>query len=244
VKQAKPDAWIFGEVVESPATMLSYEGRFDGCLDFPLMQAMRDTFAMERLSLTAFDTFLQQHERFFPDSFILPSFLDNHDMNRFSWLAENDVRKLKTAALLQFTLAGPPVVYNGSEVGVPQNMGMWQADSQGMAECRQPMLWGEAQDADLREYYRWLIRLRNENPVVLHGRRQTIHLDETNQTYAYARFDEETVILVALNLSEEDRVVTAVYQNTSHTFNLQPWSGDVYIATQGYLLSKQEMPTF
>lgn len=229
VKQAKPDAWIFGEVVESPATMLSYEGRFDGCLDFPLMQAMRDTFAMERLSLSAFDTFLQQHERFFPDSFILPSFLDNHDMNRFNWLAENDVRKLKTAALLQFTLAGSPVVYNGSEVGVVQEKGMWQADSQGMAECRQPMLWGEAQDADLREYYRWLIQLRNENPVLCHGRRQTIHLDEANQTYAYARFDDEIVILVALNLSEAEREVTAVFQNTTHTFILQPWSGDIQI---------------
>ena len=39
VKQIRPDAWIFGEVVETPATILRYEGRLDGCLDFPLGQA-------------------------------------------------------------------------------------------------------------------------------------------------------------------------------------------------------------
>ena len=92
----------------------------------------------------------------------------------FSWLAENDTRKLKLAALCQFTLSGPPVVYNGSEVGVRQHMGMWEQGSEGMAECRQPMLWGEEQDADLREFYRWLIHFRREHPVLWHGRRQTI----------------------------------------------------------------------
>lgn len=232
VKKAKPDAWIFGEVVESPATVLSYEGRFDGCLDFALMQALRDTFAMGRMSLAAFDTFLQQHEAYFPTTFALPSFLDNHDMNRFLWLANDDKRKLKLASLCQFTLNGPPVVYNGSEVGVHQEKGMQEPDSQGMAECRQPMLWGEVQDADVRDHYHWLIGLRREYPVLRHGRRQTIHLDEANHTYAYARFDEETVILVALNMSEAVREVTAVYQNISHTFTLQPWSGDVFIAPQ------------
>lgn len=230
VKRVNPDAWIYGEVVESPATILSYEGRFDGCLDFPLMQAMRDMFAMERMSLSAFDTFLHQHERYFPPTYILPTFLDNHDMNRFSWLAENDTRKLKVAALCQFTLSGPPVVYNGSEVGVRQDMGMWEQGSQGMAECRQPMLWGDEQDADLREFYRWLIHFRREHPVLWHGRRQTIHLDETTQTYAYARFDENETILVALNLSEEERLVTAVHQNITHTFTLPPWSGAVHVA--------------
>ncbi|NJN54309.1 MAG: DUF3459 domain-containing protein [Anaerolineae bacterium] len=232
VKGVKPDAWIYGEVVESPATILSYEGRFDGCLDFPLMQAMRDTFAMQRMNLSAFDTFLHQHEAYFPSTYILPTFLDNHDMNRFSWLANDDVRKLKLAALCQFTLSGPPVVYNGSEVGVRQKMGMWEEDSEGMAECRRPMLWGDEQDADLREHYRWLIWLRRKNPVLWHGRRQTIHLDETAQTYAYARFDEQTTVLVALNLSEEERVVTAVHHHLSHTFTLPPWSGQIFLAAR------------
>jgi glycosidase len=229
VKQIKPDAWLFGEVVESPATILSYEGRFDGCLDFPLMQAMRDTFALGRMSLSAFDTFLHQHEHYFPRSYILPTFLDNHDMNRFSWLAGDDKRKLKLAALCQFTLSGPPVVYNGSEVGVRQKLGLWEEDSEGMAECRRPMLWGNTQDAELREFYRRLIMLRREHPVLWHGRRQTIYLDETTKTYAYARFDEDETIFVALNLSEEEREVTAVHNHLTHTFTLPPWGGDVYI---------------
>lgn len=229
VKQTKPDAWVFGEVVESPSTILSYQGRFDGCLDFPLMQALRDTFAMGRMSITAFDTFLQQHETYFPDDYPLPSFLDNHDMNRFSWLAGNDIRKIKLAALCQFTLSGPPVVYNGSEVGTPQRLNMRDPHSDGMAECRQPMRWGDEQDADLRDYYRWLIHFRLAHPSLQHGRRQTLFVDETRGLYGYVRDDGTQMVWVGLNISETAQTVTAVYQGHEHTFHLAPCSGDVWV---------------
>jgi glycosidase len=229
VQQFKPDAWIFGEVVESPATILSYEGRFHGCLDFPLMQAMRDTFALNRMSLSQFDNFLHQQDAYFPATFNRPTFLDNHDMNRYYWLVGEDKRKLKLSALCQFTLAGQPVVYNGSEVGVHQEMGMWEAGSQGMAESRQPMRWGDEQDAEIRDFYQELIALRKANPVLWHGRRTTLHVDEANRTWMYARHDDQTSIVVALNLSDEPRTVTAVFQHTTYTFHLSPWSGDWFV---------------
>lgn len=228
VKKANPDVWIFGEVVETPRTILSYEGRMDGCLDFPMVQAMRDLFALQRTSLTAFDHFLSQQDYFYPDYFSRPTFLDNHDMNRFFWLADENKDRLKLAALCQFTLQGQPFVYNGTEVGVRQNENMHLKHSQGMVECRQPMLWGDAQDAELHDYFRWLVHLRRDHPVLWNGRRQTVNLNEDKQTYTYARFDDNEVILVALNLSEEVREVTAVFQTIQHTFTLQPCSGAVH----------------
>ncbi|MEZ4592470.1 MAG: alpha-amylase family glycosyl hydrolase [Chloroflexota bacterium] len=74
VKQTKPDAWIFGEVVETPTTLLSYEGRLDGCLDFSLEQALRDAFALHRMTISEFASFLIKHERFFPETYSRPSF--------------------------------------------------------------------------------------------------------------------------------------------------------------------------
>ncbi|HEX6385594.1 MAG TPA: alpha-amylase family glycosyl hydrolase [Anaerolineae bacterium] len=235
VREIRPDAWLFGEVVDTPATQLSYEGRFHGCLDFLLAQALRDTFAMGRMDLATFDNFLTQHEQFFPSTFSRPSFLDNHDMNRFLWLAGNDKRKLKVAALCHFTLSGAPIVYNGTEVGVSQECGMFEYGSQGMAECRQPMAWGEEQDKELLAFFKWLIHFRRQHPVLWRGRRRTLHLDEAAGTYAYSRSDDHETILAALNVSEETRTVTVSDEagSLSHTFILDPWSGDIFVSGNG-----------
>ena len=227
LKQIKPDAWTFGEVVETPATILRYEGRLDGCLDFPLAQAMRDTFALQRMKVSEFASFLIKHERFFPKHFSRPSFLDNHDMNRFYFSTGHNRQKLKLAALCQFTLSGAPIVYNGSEVGVRQLKGMSDPTSQGMEENRQPMLWGDEQDAELRDYFRWLIRFRQAHPALWHGRCHIIQADDS--TLVYARMNDAETIWVALNVSEIAQQVTAVHQTHEHIFNLSPWSGDVHI---------------
>jgi cyclomaltodextrinase / maltogenic alpha-amylase / neopullulanase len=224
VKEVNPEVWIFGEVVETPLTQLSYDGRLDGCLDFLLLQALRDTFALGDMSVAAFDNFLNLHERFFPEHFSRPSFLDNHDMNRFLWLAGNDKRKLKLAALCQFTLAGPPVVYYGTEVGLSQKRDIaWPDGRHVMEESRAPMVWGEAQDGELRDYYRWLIHFRRRHPVLWQGRCQTAHLDEQAGTYAYVREDDNESLLVTLNLSDATRTVTARGQSVT----LEPWAGKV-----------------
>ncbi|MCA9937277.1 MAG: glycoside hydrolase family 13 protein [Anaerolineales bacterium] len=224
VKAANPDAWIFGEVIESPMLLLSYGGRLDGCLDFLLLQALRDTFAFQSMSLAQFDGFLRQHEAFFPDSYSRPSFLDNHDMNRFLWLARGDTRKLKLAALCQFTLSGAPIVYYGTETGLSQNEDLLKPDGRViMEECRLPMVWGEAQDADLLAYYRWLIHFRRRHPALWQGVRQTVYLDEG--VYAYTRSDEQETILVTLNRSEAAREVTIA----GISLTLEPWTGDVRV---------------
>lgn len=226
VKRHKPDAWIFGEAVGMPTTSLSYRGRFDGCLDFLLLQALRDTFAFHTLSIEAFDTFLRHHEQFFPDDFHRPSFLDNHDMNRFLWLARGDKRKLKLAALCQFTLKGQPIVYYGTEVGLSQLHDVTYPDGRNvMEESRLPMVWGEEQDEELRAYYRELIQLRRAHPVLWHGARRTLHVAGEAGTYLYERFwadgAGEERVLVALNLSDEPRQITAV----GETFSLPAWGG-------------------
>src|SRR5690606_21083861 len=128
-----------------------------------------------------------------------PSFLDNHDMNRFLWLARGDKRRLKLAALCQFTLVGPPVVYYGTEAGVTQERDIVQAHGHIAEESRAPMRWGDEQDQELHSYYQWLIRLRREHPALWRGRRDTVHLDAGAGTLAYTRIDERERLLVILN---------------------------------------------
>ncbi|MBK8987044.1 MAG: alpha-amylase [Chloroflexi bacterium] len=228
VQALKPDAWVFGETVDTPTVQMLYDGRFHGCLDFLLAQHLRDAFAFNTLDMAAFDAFLHLHEQFFPANFSRPSFLDNHDMNRFLLIAGNDKRKLKLAALCQFTLAGPPVVYNGTEVGVHQERFIHDPDSHGMEECRQPMLWGDEQDADLRQYFHQLAQLRREHPAVWQGKRQTVYLDAAHGAYAYTVSSDEEIILVAFNLSEQAQTLSIQLTELGLTkeVTLAPWSGD------------------
>ena len=227
VRTVKADAWLFGETVHTPQTQLSYDGRFHGNFDFLLAQALRDTFAFNTMNVAAFDAFLHLHDAYFPSRFSRPSFLDNHDMNRFLWIAGRDKRKLKLAALCQFTLSNPPVVYNGTELGVSQERDISAPDSHGIEECRQPMPW-DALDVELYMYYRRLIHLRRAHPVIWQGQRRTLHVDAAAGTYAYAAQNADEVIVVALNLSDSPHQisVTLPRQDMPHTFDLAAWGGD------------------
>lgn len=225
VQEVKPDAWLFGEAVHTPETQLGFNGRFHGALDFVLAQSMRQLFAYGDTSLLAFDNLLIQHEHFFPPEFDQPSFLDNHDMDRFLFICDHDIRKLKLAALCQFTLKGQPLVYYGTEVGMSQKQPIHDATSQGMAECRQPMIWGEGQNKELLAYYKWLIHFRREHPVLWQGERHTVHLSTEQRTYAYTVSNEQEAVLVVMNFSEETQTLTV----KGKTFTLEPWSGDVQV---------------
>lgn len=156
-----PASAMIGEVVESAALQRSYEGRLDGTLDFLLLQQIRAFLAFDLIGPVAFHRFLTRHLAYFPAGFALPSFLDNHDMNRFLWAVRGDLRRLKLAALLQFTLPGPPVIYYGTEVGVSQWHDLQHPDgSRRPEESRTPMRWGEEQDEALLAFYQRLIAWR------------------------------------------------------------------------------------
>lgn len=152
-----PESGCFGEVTHTPQVVRSYKGRLDGCLDFALCELLRATFARGDLPLGTFARVLMNHLEYFRDGLILPSFLDNHDMNRFLVAAGGDRRRLKLAAMVQFLLPGPPIIYYGTEVGLSQNRPLGRLE-----ESRLPMPPRDTWDEELRDFYRALIRLRRE----------------------------------------------------------------------------------
>jgi cyclomaltodextrinase / maltogenic alpha-amylase / neopullulanase len=203
----KPDCWIFGEVIHTAEFLRSYTGIMDGTLDFYLAHALRETFARETMSLTEFEAFLSAHEAFFPPEHIRPSFLDNHDEERFLHLAGDDKARLRLAALVHYTLAGPPIVYCGTETGLSQERPMHQNGHNIFEECRLPMNW-ETADAGLQDYYRRLNGLRQAYPVLQTGNRRVVQLQAEQDTYAYVRSDASTVVLVAINRSKRPQTIS------------------------------------
>jgi glycosidase len=158
-RDARPDSVTIGEVVEAPALQRTYAGRLDGCLDFLLMQALRRFFAFRETTASELDAFLRRHFAYFGDALALPSFLDNHDMNRFLWVVGGDARRLRLAALCQYALPGPPIVYYGTELGLSQRRDVRYADGSATPRspgCRCP---GVGEDPSLLAFYvRWAAR--------------------------------------------------------------------------------------
>jgi glycosidase len=195
-QRAQPDCWLFGEVVKPPPMQRTYYGNLHGNLDFALARAIRETFALGAWDFARLDAFLSAHFAYFPAGYSHPAFFDNHDMNRLLFLAGDDTRRLKLAALLLFTLPGAPILYYGTETGLSQQKSI--ADGLGFDEVRLPMRWGAEQDAGLVEYFRKLIHLRRQHPAILSGERRTLLLDPARGLYAYA---PAAGLVVAFNLS-------------------------------------------
>jgi len=203
-KEVAPDSLSIGEVIGNADSMRGYEGRLDGCLDFLFMQAAREFFALQSRTVEEFEGFITHHDSYFSKDFLRPTFLDNHDVNRFLWLADGDKRRLKLAALCQFTLPHPPVIYYGTEVGLLQERDVRMPSGHDHHEhARLPMLWGEKQDRDLYEYYRRLCRIRSSRPALRKGERTTLHVDNQAGTYAYALRTRTEVVVVVLNNSDD-----------------------------------------
>jgi len=204
-REKRPDCWTFGEVVEPPDAQINFEGLLDGCLDFNLMEALRQAFAYDEWDADRLANFIGRHEAFFPEAFSRPSFLDNHDMNRILWAAGGDQRRLRLAAMCQFTLSGAPIIYYGTEIGLSQERDVRQ-DGLGLPEeARLPMIWGDEQDTNLLEYYRKLIHLRRELTGELRGKTKVIFADQGMISYTHGRDDK---VLTILNLSQKESTYT------------------------------------
>lgn len=159
-KDAKPDSFSFGEITEPPDLLAEYVGRLDGTLDFQVSDALRRTYAHQLWTEAEFSMFIERHYDFFPQDFLLPTFLDNHDMDRFIYIAGGSVDKLKRAAAVQMSLPQPPIIYYGTEVGLSHPDGVPR--DFGLEISRAAMPWGSGQDAELLTFYRRIIRERQQ----------------------------------------------------------------------------------
>jgi cyclomaltodextrinase len=157
-KQVKPHSFCFGEIVDSPEALRTCEGRLDGCLDFQVGESLRKTYDWQTWTKSDLDRFLAHHNDYFARDFLIPTFIDNHDMDRFLFIAGGDKDALRRAAARQMSLGGPPIITYGTEIGLTQTVST--RDGAGLHISRTLMEWDDRQDQDLLAYYQTLIRQR------------------------------------------------------------------------------------
>jgi glycosidase len=131
--------------------------------------------------------------------FVLPAFIDNHDMNRFLWVAGDNQQRLRLALGLLFGLGGPPIIYYGTEVGLSQP----RAKGPRHEESRHPMRWGAAQDQELLRWFRAWVHARRQHPALGRGSIRTLYYREESRAWLGELTHDRDKVLLAINAGGE-----------------------------------------
>ncbi|WP_438449007.1 alpha-glycosidase [Gorillibacterium sp. sgz5001074] len=200
VKAAKPDAYILGEIWHDSMMWLQGD-QFDAVMNYPFTDAVLDFFTRGRLDgarfADAIGTIMAQYPKQVGEAAF--NLLDSHDTPRLLTLCGGDKRKMKLAAVFQFSYMGTPCIYYGDEIGL---------DGGQDPGCRKCMEWDEAkQDVDLLAFYRRLISIRRSHRVLRDGGFRFLQAEPNDQRLIYERFDGESRIVIAMNAGPLSRTV-------------------------------------
>ncbi len=197
-KKAKKDAYVVGEVMGISSSWFKGDC-LDAVMNYKLWENLVKFFAESKCNAKEFDGTLRFLRGSYPKSvnYAMFNLISSHDKPRFLTLCYGDVRKMKLAVVFLMTYVGAPVIYYGDEIGM---------EGLGDPDCRRPFIWDEdRQDRALLKFYRQMIKLRRENPVLKRGNFYPLYTYDN--VYCYARNSAENMIVVVLNNSNKDEVV-------------------------------------
>ncbi|MCK4658591.1 MAG: glycoside hydrolase family 13 protein [Phycisphaerae bacterium] len=231
VKRINPQAVIIGEIWTDPGAWLNNADQFDTVTNYRFSGPVIRFFSQDgsRYLPGAFVEDLAVARRGHPHSVNLGmlNLLGSHDTERaVTMLAdpqrlrdpsgkipkrdllkpdEDAYRRLKLAALFQFTYPGSPIIYYGDEVG------MYGGDD---PFCRAPMWWRESSGlgyrVDVLRFHEELIRLRKTCPELRRGRFHLLLADDARRLVVFSRRyrGRETVVVVNGDIADHLVVLT------------------------------------
>ncbi len=163
IRAVKPDALIVGEIWHFAGDFLEGD-EWDSVMNYAFFLSTKKLVADESISVPQFVEnmdYLKGNLNSKAYS-VLWNLIDSHDTARFLHICGEKKEKLRLAAALQLLLPGMPMIYYGDEYGMTGG---------GDPDCRRGMFWDEArQDLETYAWYKTLIRVRKEYPVITEGK--------------------------------------------------------------------------
>lgn len=258
VKDENKDAVIIGEVWEDATTKTAYGERrryllgsqLDSVMNYPFANAILN-FVRFANANAFFDEVMGIVENYPPQVLsVLMNPIGTHDTERaITRLAGEDCREhsrqwqhehnilseqdylhgismMKIASLIQYTLPGVPSIYYGDETGM-----------QGMRDPfnRACMNW-DNQNKELLKWYKRLGEIRRGFSAFKNG--EFVPVFCNHKTIAYKRTDNESEVLVAVNLDEEAQCISVGWEwDHSYAFyGKGAKNGEIDLEPFGYLL--------
>jgi glycosidase len=187
---AKSDALLIGEVWNSAMHWLDGT-MFHSTMNYDLRKHCRAFFAEGTIDAEEFNArvvnMLTRYRKQL--TCVQLNLLDSHDVSRFLTVCGGDKRRLKLAVMFQMCFAGMPSIFYGDEQGF---------DGLTEDEYRRPMDWDG--DRDIFEFYRWSVKLRNNNAALRRGDFKIITAQ--NSLFAFSREYKGEKVTVALNAGD------------------------------------------
>lgn len=185
------------------------EGRMDSLLDFDFNNRATD-FVTGKIDDT--EKFMVARNSAINNTAELGAFLGSHDEDGFVYALVNDKKVdaaeaqnlALVAASLQLTAKGQVVIYYGEEIGMTgANNYPWQTN-------RYDFDWDKVNsDNAALAHYKAMLAIRNRySEVLAKGTRTTITADDEKGLDVFSRSDDDTKLIVALNIGEEGQECT------------------------------------
>jgi glycosidase len=237
--------FVHGAPVLKPSGFVKEMNRINSGISDDNLKAMMNVTATHdapRLSTDIYNKKLYKYK-------VKPSEDPDYKINKPDELTRREQMFL---LLHQFTFEGAPHIWNGDE------MGMWGADD---PDCRKPLIWGDLtfepekanfypgkprpvdqvrQDTGLISYYKKIIKLRKENPVLMNGNTEFIVADDKKNVLAYSRKNRDSEIIAVFNRSDSAQNIrihgiskfvpvfsTGEFTSSGDELNLEPLTGVV-----------------
>lgn len=183
-----PESVMIGEIWENAESWLRGD-MFDSAMNYDFRKHCRDFFAVGSITADRFSARVAQMLHRYPAGITQGqlNLLDSHDVSRFLSLCGNDLRRLRLAEVFLFTMPGIPCVFYGDEFGISGT------DEE---NYRRSMPWNDP-PCDLRDFFRSLTGLRQEDEVLALGSWQSLCAE--GQLYIYVRKLGDRAVTVALN---------------------------------------------
>ncbi len=198
VKSVKEDFFLIGEVWhDDPNYVAGYqETGIDSFVDFPTYNELTRVFSQADESLTRLDTLFYHNQNLYDNPYILGTFLDNHDVERFTRAAikkkQHPPTRLKLALAYMYTAPGIPIVYYGTEIAL---------DGGEDPDNRRDMNFRA--DKEIIDYITKLAELRKKMPSLTHGTYEMVY--DNGAMAVIKREYEGEVSFVAINNSSETK---------------------------------------
>lgn len=218
VKGRYPNLTLIGEVLEFDVDAISqYQQHwaFDSLFDFPMQQAMVDTFIYDQSLKKLVSPFnggtgILEKDSFYTNHNKMVTLLDNHDLSsRFMTLAVDRsggtefkhaaAKLMKLAMTFMFTIRGIPQIYYGNEIGMegrydPENrkdFEWYKFDENN--KVKPEYSW----EKEIFEHLKTLISFRKENDALTSGNFITLHVDD--YIFAYLRYIDKNIVITVLH---------------------------------------------
>lgn len=200
----------------------SYPKRFDAIMNYPIREVVINFLSGEileprsdrvqsedEITVSELDEIL--HKNFENISFNTDraqfNCFSTHDTRRLRTVL-NNMKRLKTAISMQFTLIGAPTIYYGDEIGMQGGVD---------PDNRRTMDWNIVKNLDnypqaneIFSHYKALIKIRKERKSLSQGLMLTLLIEDKHEIYAYARFSDNgdcAIVVISKHDVDKDIVI-------------------------------------